>query len=457
MSGAAQELDTFDNPAPVETPAENSGNNAPHNTQTSVDLNTQGEGIDSFDNGEYITELPKNTEESSGEETKEEEASAKEAQSDKVQTDQLEDQEDSEGDDKSDESEGEAKKAESDSEDGESTQEEAAPEKPKGKTVRLKDGDENIDVPLDATVPVRIRGKKEFVPLKEALADYSGRAALAEKYEGFEAKEKDFKKAEAKFGKEREVVINHFNHIGGLLDDALTKPDADPIAAQKHLLEISGKDVLQWEKRMLEHYGHIVREYDMMDEAEQALYWTQKENEILKNTQSTRQQLESQQKSQEEARNQVRQLREQHGISEQDYLDAEEKVRELYPEADVNPEVVCRYVNLLPNVEKANELCGQFQDEISDNEFNALTALTAEVLTDHKHLDDYEALKFAAKKLGYEIEDEDSLVEELKEKTRVPENKVASNKNNAKRATPTKDGHIESFDDFDEHFYQSRF
>ena len=438
----SNDLDTFQSPA--------------WNTQVSTDMNSQEEGLDTFSSGEVILPEEENGEEQEQTEEKQVQKQSKAKGKEDSQTNHLPDQDDDgeveeEGESRSANSDGDKPEDGADREDASEADKEATTAKLDGKTIRIKEGDKAVDLNEESTVPVRVNGRKQFVPMKELISNYSGKVAFDKKFEEIENTKKEFNTQKEQFDSEKQVVVDHFSKIGGMLQSALTDPESDPVAAMKYLVEISGNDVLKFEKRLVEHYSNIVHGFDDMDDSEQGLYWSRRENEILRNHQTTQAKLAEERTAKEQLSDSQVKLREQYGVSDTEYTAAQEKLSSLgYDLKGVTPEQVCKFHVLGPLVEKATGLCEQFEDDLGDEEMSSLIRDTANTMYQYKGISEYDALKMAAKNLGFEIEDESEHIKTLQEKAAKPKDVLADKKKeNQYKYGNSHEEKPESFDDFD--------
>lgn len=447
MSGqTADQLDTFDNGQVMEIPS--------HDTGNSIDMNSQvqNSGLDTFDNDQVI--LPDTMDEGNNQE----ESNEQEAKEVKRETESLEDQEATdEGEQEPKDAKSEEEGTDSPSETNEQTKETDTGADESRKTIRLKSGDDKFDIPEDATVPVKVKGRKEFVSIQELRDNFSGKKVWSEEIETAKVKQVELEKQKESFEYAREDTRNHFRKIGSMLHDAFENPEADPLAAMKYLVELGGRNVLDFEKRMMDHYGKLALHFSEMDETEQELHWTRRENELLRNNQTAQSKQVEERKAQEQRNQQLAQIREKYGVSEEEYRATEEELEDLgYSLDEVTPEQVSHYAALKPLVAQATELTEQFEEDLSTNELEALISGTADTMYKFPDLDAEEALRISAKRLGYEIFREQELINELAEKRKEPQSRL-TNKTSPKSAVKyEEDGHIESFDDFDELIYNRR-
>lgn len=431
------QIDSFANPEPISL----------GQTQES-----SGAGFDSFDNMEVVTPDKVDQGAEKQEQAKEESESQVKRETDKLEV--QEDEEESKPDEKPEKDDaGKEGNPESD-EKADSDKPEDTGAKPKGKTIRLKSGDESIDLDLEATVPVKVKGRKEFVSLQELRDNFSGHKAWTEEITAAKSKQAELEHQVQDFTAQKEQTKAHFAKIGNMLQEGFENPEADPLAAMKYLVDLSGRNVLEFEQRMMEHYGNLAYNFSDMSESEQKLYWTQRENQILKDNQAARQAQIDERKALEQRDSQLASIRDKYGISDEDYSATERELNDLgYDLKEVTPEQVSKYAALRPLVEETTELCSQFEEDLSDDEMDALIAGTADTMHKFPELGKIESLRINAKRLGFDLTSEEDMVNDLKQKVKEPNDRLDRSSEDAIRATKAKNDAYESFDDFDELIY----
>jgi predicted DNA-binding protein len=414
-------MDTFNDMTPIEEPTQEVSNDG---------------GMETFDNMEPITEDVTDGEQEQSSKT-EDKQTAEEKQDDS-QVKQLDEEEES--DKKADE--GDASKSDVDKKE-DSTEDKPAEEKtetaPKGPTLRVKNGDESVDISPEATVKVKVNGKNEFVPVKELMTNYSGKVAYDEKFEKIQSETKEFTKEKEEFTAYKDNMVGNFKEIFGKLED----PETNPMEALTYLLDIAGKPVHTYMKRVMEHQLGELEKLQEMDETEMSLYWTQQENEYLRSNQATQAKREESQKTKMELDSKISDLRERHGVSEEEFSTVRNELIEQTGSKDVSPEDVVQYAKFKPLHSKAQGYVNEnFEDQLGDTDLENLTAETARVMFTVGKLNEEEAVKIAARNLGFEIETEADHLKNLEgkkqEEIKIPkaQGKVAP------------ENEFETFDDF---------
>ena len=332
---------------------------------------------------------------------------------------------------------------------------EESPQKPEGKTVRLKSGDNAVDIDEEATVPVKVDGKKQFVPIKDLMKNYSGEQSWDKKFQEFETTKQEFSAERDTFEGQKKEVVEHFGRIGGMIESIYKDPEADPSAALRYLVDTAGGDVLHYEKRMLEHYGSIAANFSEMTEVEQQLYWTERKNQILTDNQANRTKIDEERTATEQRQQSEVEVRKEYGVSDKEFEEANAELVKLgYDAKEVSTKQVCEYLQLKPHAEKAENICSQFEDDLGDDELVSLIRETTTLLRNNDYLNEEEAVKLAGRKLGFQIEDVNDDISQLNEKVASPANRLDDKNSNARKVGKSRDdAHVESFDDYENDKY----
>lgn len=335
-------------------------------------------------------------------------------------------------------------KPEDDGKEKEAQNEEASKEKPSGKTLRLKDGDKSLDISPEATVKVKVKGKNEFVTIEELKSDYSGRKAWSEEISAAKEKQENAEYQTQKLQEEKGVLIGHLEKIAQMIDD----PEKNPLEAFNYLLDITGRDVQTYNKRVFDFMESQIDEMSHMDDVEKELYWTKKKMEAINSNQAAKAESLKQEEAHRELIARVDRLRESQGVSEAQYVEAHGELVKLGLDANqITPEQVVEYSIVKPFVERAESLVEPYMEELGDTEIDNLITEVSSILRKRPDISDEDALSIAARMMGYEMEDVDDHINNLNDK--VSETPQASSDDGRKYKASSDPKHIESFDDYD--------
>lgn len=322
----------------------------------------------------------------------------------------------------------------------EKTDEEKA-EKPKGKTLRVKDSSGTVhELDADSTVKVKVKGKNEFVSIEELKSNYSGEKAWSTEIESAKEKTKEAESKLESFQAEKAGIVTNLEKIASMLDDE----ERSPLDALDFLVDFTGRDTVAFKKRVMEYLSSEVNTLDGMDDVERELYWKNKEVESFRNNQAAKADEIKQTEAEKGRVAKIDQMRESQGVSEQQFMDSHQDLVSLgYKPNEITPEAMVNYAVMKPHFEKAESTCASYQEDLGDDDFDTLVGTVAKTLRNYPNVSEQKALEVSLDQLGWDYGTEDDDFAEL-------------NKKVVKQVDPElqykkveKEGHIESFDDWD--------
>ena len=260
------------------------------------------------------------------------------------------------------------------------------PEDKKGKKLRLRmsDGDlYNIDA--DSTIPVKIDGKTEEIPMQELINNYSGKTAWDRKFTeiGKEKKALEFEKNSVMTQKNK--LTEHVNNaLAPLLD-----PNKNPLDSMLYLVEMSGQDPYAAYRRIMEANLEELGSLMDMSETERELFFHKKKDELHGKVAKQRQEKTSKEAAFNQAIEKVNTLRQAHNVTEDEFVDASEELEESFKAQglDVNSiteEQVVDYASLKPHIATVKELVEPYEDNISEEKYGDVVAQLSRYLRDGK-------------------------------------------------------------------------
>lgn len=299
----------------------------------------------------------------------------------------------------------------------------------------FKDGKE-YEVPEDATIRVKVDGKWQKVPVTELRDNYAGKVAYDEKFSALSKDRNEFKKESEQYQQEISSLRDHLINIRQLTEKGM-RGEVSPNSAMNYLLDLMQINTVDYNKAVLANSADEFGEYLQMTEFEREAYWAKKENEYLVRKQESSMRKSREEQTQAEFRSKLNQLREAHGISEDDYVSAETDLKSQNVK-DITPELVVQAAKLKPLVSTAQDLIEEYLDQMSDDEANELVVEISTSMLKNPRLSPQKvkqllAAQFHVEKIKNSLEKKGVLKKEQK---------VVSKKS----SKPTKE--IESFDDF---------
>jgi len=263
------------------------------------------------------------------------------------------------------------------------------------KAIKAVDGEDSYELNPDMQLRLKNGDKYDMVSLADIKENYGTAMEVIAKATEFEQKEASFRTEYETYQKERNEIADHFGKIGKLLDD----PDTNPLEALNYLLDLTGRNRYEFNKKVLEKQLDELDMLQGMDEVERAKYFLEKENAYLKERQeisrtSLKEKLET-----EKFIDEVTRQREASGVSEDAFVGAYNDLVSLgNKENELTPDQVIAYAISLPAVLRSESLLKSVDSSLIDDD--ELVLQLAGYLRDNPQLPDEEIIRNIEAELG---------------------------------------------------------
>lgn len=200
------------------------------------------------------------------------------------------------------------------------------------KLLKLKRGEETLDIASDAMVPVKIDGKTTHVPLQEAINRYSQQSHLDKMYHQYKAEKEAFET-------ERTTISKALNKSYDLLVN-----QKDLRGFMDYFGEALGLDAQQLYDDALTKIKAQAEELASLTPEERRLRELEEENKYYRSRKEAQKQEFEQAKSMKQLESQVTQVLEKNGMSKEDLVRAWDDLVELgYEKESITPEFLAKY------------------------------------------------------------------------------------------------------------------
>lgn len=336
--------------------------------------------------------------------------------------------EEAESKEKEDKKEGTPKKekTEKDIDDDETDEErlerhEAQKAEAKKLKIRMSDGLYGIEA--DAKVRVKIDGAFQEVPVQELINNYSGKIAYDKKFSEIGNEKKAFEMEKAEISKTKQFLSSTVSEVM----KHLTDPEANPLDALYFLVEKSGQDNYSVYKRMLDANLDEVENLMSMSDVERKAYFLEKKDEFRTKTEQARMAESTKAQAFNQAIQKVDSLRQAHGVSEEQYLQALEELESEGTDTNkMTDEQVVDYASLKPHTVTVQDVLEPFEDSIDDSKYSEIVRNLARQLR-AKDFTKEQLTEWARKEfMDEDIKDLQSRTKEVQKKSSKVEVKTPS-------------------------------
>lgn len=216
----------------------------------------------------------------------------------------------------------------SDKKDAEPIEKSAAP----AKILKLKSGEQTLDIAADAMVPVKIDGKTTHVPLQEAINRYSQQSHLDKVYNTYKAEKQSFES-------ERESISKALNKSYDLLVN-----QKDLRGFMEHFGEALGLDAQRLYDDAVTKIKAQAEELSALTPEERKLRELEEENKYYRSRMDAKKQEVEQAKSMQQLESQVTKVLESNGMTKEDLVNSWDELVELgYEKESITPEFIAKY------------------------------------------------------------------------------------------------------------------
>lgn len=240
---------------------------------------------------------------------------------------------------------------------------------PKGKRISIKVGEETFAIDSNATIPHKVDGKVQNIPVQELLNNYAGKTAWDKRMNEVNVKNQEIAKKEQTVV-ERETKINtQLKEVMDLIND----PEKNPFDALYKIVDLQkGNRYDFWErsfKTQLEELSNVLA----MQGPERSNYFLKKQNEFL--AEQTKKRTEEEQSSLKLNRykEQAAELRKSYNVTETQYVDSYEEIKSWgYKPEEISEKQIVEWAAIKPHAQAVAPILDNYRDQISDESFSEL-------------------------------------------------------------------------------------
>jgi Tfp pilus assembly protein PilE len=263
----------------------------------------------------------------------------------------------------------EEKKEDKADEEEEGEKDESAEAKSEAKKLKIRMADGLYGIDSDAKVRVKVDGAFQEVPVQELINNYSGKVAYDKKFTEIGNEKKLVEQGKAEVAKSKEYLNATLTEIISNLDD----PNKNPFDALYFLVEKSGRDIYSVYKRAVEANLDEVENLMSMSDVERENYFLKKQSEFRTKSEEARKAEATKNETFKQAVQKVDSLRQAHGISEEQYLQALDQLdSEGVDTKKLTDEQVVDYASLKPHVDAVQDVLEPYEDSIDDTKYSEI-------------------------------------------------------------------------------------
>lgn len=233
----------------------------------------------------------------------------------------------------------------------------------KVKTIKYRVGEKEDALPIDATVEISVRGKKEQVKLSDLTAEYSGKTDWNRKYS-------DLNKDKQEFSKQQTILQGYVNE---LYDTMIEKKDAE--GALMLLAEAMGGNpvqvVTEFRKQLmdqLDNWSQLSPEQRKVKELEEQIALRQRQEDSVAKSRAA-------QKETSEVETRTMAVIEKYGMDREKFVSYYQELKGKVSEDKLTPERIGEYHQSLERWDALSSTLDDINADLGDKKDGAITEL----------------------------------------------------------------------------------
>lgn len=208
------------------------------------------------------------------------------------------------------------------------------------KTLKIKNGDTDLDLREDAIVPVKIDGKVTQVPIKDLLAEFSGKTDWTRKYQ-------DLHNDKTKFYTERDTITGRINDFY-----RLSVEEKNPRMAIELLAESMGADPQEVWQNLMAPIKEAMKNAPQLSPEELAANETKEELEYYRRRDALRKADTEKARENESLISRIKETQAKHSMNPEQFKQCyddmvQEAKRSGFDEKNLTPEMVGEYFQIV--------------------------------------------------------------------------------------------------------------
>lgn len=200
-----------------------------------------------------------------------------------------------------------------------------------------KQGEEDVELAANTSFKHKVDGEEVDVELQELLNNYSGKVSYEKKFQELSTTRKDFEEYKNEYDKDIEDIYSVLENFKNSMQDK------DALGALNHFAAFAGMPPYEFKQQMIKSLAPEVARVGSMTEEQLFAEKLHSENQLLRQQQENNQTLSRNQQTQRELISQIREIQESHGISDEEFTNSYNELKESDYDGNIDAQAVGVY------------------------------------------------------------------------------------------------------------------
>jgi len=253
------------------------------------------------------------------------------------------------------------------------------------KRILAKQGEEDVELLANTMFKHKVDGEEVDVDLQSLLNNYSGKVSYDKKFQEFSSQKKEFETKQNQYNTEIDQINNYIN------DFAEKFRQNDALGALEYFAEFAGMKPYEFRRDLLNQLVPEMERRSNMSEDQIRAEELAFQNEYLMRQHESAQQQYQDQQALRELENEIANVQEAHGISDEDFEKAYQELLEIDFEGEINPATVAEYYIHSSAYSKAESILDQVDPVLSQQD--PVIESLQKVIVENPEFDDNDLLE----------------------------------------------------------------
>jgi len=249
------------------------------------------------------------------------------------------------------------------SEEREETSEVEAEEK---EETRYKQGnfkDLSQEIAEETTFRHKVDGEEVDISLKDLLENYSGKVPYDKRFNELNVSKKEYEKSKEEYDKEKEYINNYIGEFAEKMQSGKA------VEALGFLAEFAGMKPYEFKQQLIQNLTPEIDRRRTLSQDQLSNEQLQEENKYLEQMRESEKQSTEQQQAYTELEQKISALQSTYGISDDDFDNAYDELKETDLKDQLNPELIVNYLRHKDAFTRADVVINEVQPSLASNQY----------------------------------------------------------------------------------------
>lgn len=260
------------------------------------------------------------------------------------------------------------------------------------KKILARQGDDELEIAADAIFKQKVDGEEVDVSLQDLLNNYSGKQSYDKKFQELSENKKDFETNKQEYDKDIEDIYSVLNGF----KDKMQNNDA--MGALEYFASFAGMKPYEFRENLIRAMAPEVARMSQMSEEQLLNERLQSQNDYLLQQQESENAKLQEKQSLEGLRQEISQVQEAHGISDEDFQSAYQELADSDYKGEISPGDVAEFYIHTNAYKKADQILESVNPSLTQD--NNILETFQKIIVDNPSFDDNDLLDIVKEVYG---------------------------------------------------------